>query len=702
MHDRTARPHTLALALGALLAPALAHAEASAVELDRVEVREAPEQPRARPARSSSRLDLPVAQQPFSADVIDQQALRARGDTRFIDALDMAPGVVPAYSFGVINISGRGFSGVFNSPTLFDGIRYPGWQVSPRLTLNYAQVEVLRGPAALTAGQGSVAGAINLVPRRADGRSSTDVFLGLGRFGTTTAAVGSGGALGSEALAWRLDASHQQSAERGSFGYARDTSFEFRHLNAELAGRPTDSLRLSLSMEHFRDDAEGYFGSPLIEGRVLPALRDVNYNVVDDAIDMEVDWLRARAEWEPSDAFRASLVLFGNREDRLYRNAEVYAFEPVTRQLRRGDYLFITHDQKLRGAVAEASWTHSLFGLPHQLVVGAQADRNDHDRSSDSPFRYSDRVPLQPEARGVFTSLDVFGPRTATDIRQRSLFVESALTLSPRWLLVSGLRHDGTDVESFNALSGVSFGRRYSAPTYRLGAVFEASPQTRWYASYATSSEAPAQITTLGLGNADFDLTDSQQLEVGIKHGGPIADWTLALYDLRRSNLLSRDPDDPNRLLQVGEQGSRGIEASFELRLGERLRLQGSAAALDARFLRFDQLVAGQLVSFRGNDPVAAPERVGTLWAHWQLREDFDVALGARGVGRSAANIGNTLYVPGYGTLDALLRYRSRFGQFSLRLRNLADRTYATRPYGSTQFMLGEPRWYELNWQHRF
>jgi iron complex outermembrane receptor protein len=53
----------------------------------------------------------------------------------------------------VINISGRGFSGAFNSPILFDGVRYPGWQVTPRLTLSYQQVEALRGPAALTAGQ---------------------------------------------------------------------------------------------------------------------------------------------------------------------------------------------------------------------------------------------------------------------------------------------------------------------------------------------------------------------------------------------------------------------------------------------------------------------------------------------------------------------------------------------------------------------
>jgi iron complex outermembrane receptor protein len=39
---------------------------------------------------------------------------------------------------------------------------------------------------------------------------------------------------------------------------------------------------LGLSLDRFRDDAEGYFGSPLVNGRIDERLRDINYNVVDD------------------------------------------------------------------------------------------------------------------------------------------------------------------------------------------------------------------------------------------------------------------------------------------------------------------------------------------------------------------------------------------------------------------------------------
>jgi len=49
-----------------------------------------------------------------------------------------------------------------------------------------------------------------------------------------------------------------------------------------------------------------------------------------------------------------------------------------------------------------------------------------------------------------------------------------------------------------------------------------------------------------------------------------------------------------------------------------------------------------------------------------------------------------------------LIRYDAPLGRFSLLLRNLGDRLHATRPYGGGQFMLGEPRWYELTWQRSF
>lgn len=127
------------------------------------------------------------------------------------------------------------------------------------------------------------------------------------------------------------------------------------------------------------------------------------------------------------------------------------------------------------------------------------------------------------------------------------------------------------------------------------------------------------------------------------------------------------------------------------------------ASVLDARFERFDERVGNVLVSRRGNLLPAVPERMATAWLYWRPATAWTLGLGGRAVGRSAGNNANTVFLPGYATVDLLARYEHAWGQFGLRLRNVGDKLYATRPYNAAnQFMLGEPRWYELSWQRSF
>lgn len=660
--------------------------------------------PLARRSASASRLDKSLFELPVSADAITQDTLRRRAETTLHEALEQAPGVVAAYSFGVTNIASRGFSGVFNSPTLYDGIRYPGWQLSSRSTLNYAQVEVLRGPAALAAGVGSVAGAINLVPYRATGEEQRHTYLGWGRYANQVLNLGAGGEVGRSALDYRIDLTYQGSNQRGSYGYARNTSYSYEHLSAELAVPVGADWRLSLAVEGFDDDGEGFFGSPLVSGRLDESLRDINYNVVDDTIRMRANWARLRAEWRPGEATSGRLMVYANDEERRYRNAEAYTWQVSSNTVRRNDYLDIRHDQSLIGGLAELKWSHTLFDRESQTVIGIQFDQNEHDRFNDSPFRFTDVVPLVPVERGIYRSLDVFGPRTATDIDQLGLYLENDWRLGARYALLTGVRFDRNEVDSVNASSGQRFTRDYDTPAFRLGLSYRPASDVMLYASASTSSQPPAQITTLSLANAAFDLTDSEQLEIGLKQRWSHGEWTLAAYDLRQTNILSRDPADPNRLIQIGEQAAIGIEVSGLYRPSERLSLHFNAAVLDARFERFDERVGGVLVSRSGQLPPAVPEQSGAAWIEFSANERLDFALGLRGVGRSAANNANTVFLPGYGTVDASASYDSeRYGRFQIKLRNLADRYYATRPYnGGAQFMTGEPFWFELNWQLRF
>ncbi len=71
--------------------------------------------------RSSSaggRLGLSLRETPASVDIIDQEALRARGETTFVEAFDNVPGLSTGACFGVFCISARGFSSSLAFPIL--------------------------------------------------------------------------------------------------------------------------------------------------------------------------------------------------------------------------------------------------------------------------------------------------------------------------------------------------------------------------------------------------------------------------------------------------------------------------------------------------------------------------------------------------------------------------------------------------------
>jgi outer membrane receptor for ferric coprogen and ferric-rhodotorulic acid len=52
---------------------------------------------------------------------------------------------------------------------------------------------------------------------------------------------------------------------------------------------------------------------------------------------------------------------------------------------------------------------------------------------------------------------------------------------------------------------------------------------------------------------------------------------------------------------------------------------------------------------------------------------------------------------------DAHGSFDTGWGTFGLRVRNLGDKVYANRSYnGGNQAVLGEPRFFEVNWRYRF
>ncbi|MEG1768141.1 MAG: TonB-dependent receptor, partial [Comamonas sp.] len=142
---------------------------------------------------------------------------------------------------------------------------------------------------------------------------------------------------------------------------------------------------------------------------------------------------------------------------------------------------------------------------------------------------------------------------------------------------------------------------------------------------------------------------------------------------------------------QVGQQSSRGIEASASTRLGA-WRLEINGTLLDPKFDDFSAQVGGGARQLAGNVPMTVPKRSANLAAFWNFAPDWSARTALQYVGQRYVNNTNTASLPSYTVVNAGINWRATKGvTLDLRLDNVFDKSYATQG-SEVQWILGRPR----------
>ncbi len=657
------------------------------------------------PSAAGSRLGLTLRETPASVEVITSELMRERGNRTTQEALENAAGVASGQCFGITCFSMRGFSSGLSLPLLFNGVRYPGLPMSPRGTFVYDRIEVIKGPSSVLHGLGAVTGAVNFATKSADGREGHDVLLATDRWGTRNVGLGTGGRL-ADHVAYRADM-NVMTASKGSSGYVDRSSYEYLHLAGELAVRAHDRLKVTLSGEALKDQGEWYFGTSHVAGRIDERTRYTNYNVDDDRVGKEVGWARMHLDYALTPQVKLRNETYFNKEKRLWRNAEAYTYNTGTGRVDRTDFLHITHDQQLYGNRTEANFEHRLGGMRHRWMMGLDLSRNEHERASNSPFASpASSIDFLAPVPGSFTTTSAFRPLRRTELLQKALFAENLLEITPALKLSLSGRHDRLDLDSIDLRGAGTFDRRWTGNSWRAGALYDVAPGITLYGQLGSALEPPAQVVTLTPAQRNFNLTRARQMEVGVKAALPrvLGEATFAWFNIERTDILTRDPNNAALTVQIGKQSAQGMEAQLALRPTARWTVDINGALLQARFDDFFESSAGQAVSRAGLLPPDVPEKVANLWITYRVADAWRLGGGLRHVGRRSANNANTLFLDAYTTADLWLAHRLEPGEIRVRLRNLTDTIYANRSYGTggSQFLLGEPRALEVSWSARF
>ena len=639
---------------------------------------------------TGSRTGVTVRELPASIESVDSATIQERGDYTIMDAITRATGVsgVGSGGNGTMSFSTRGFSGTNSVGLAEDGMRLStgaGTQNYPNDSWGYERIEVLRGPASVVYGSGTVGATINAVRKAPSRTASAEALFGIGTDGTGRIGLGGTGALG-EIASFRVDAYGHTTDGQRDLGNASGSK-----LLTTLRLQPSSDLRFELLADYSKQNPERYWGTPNDKGRIVSSLRNENYNVSDAIIGYEDKRLRGRVEWQANDWLTLRDEVYYFEANRHWKNVEQYSLNAAAGTVDRSDYLEIRHNMDQTGNRLEAG----IRTERHRGVIGWEVARVNFRHSNNSPYGGASTVSAGNPAHGAWSSPDPTLAKFDTRSTLQALYAEDAWQFANQWLLMAGIRHDVADVSRDELVNGTDFDKTLRGNAWRLGLTYQLSPATSLYAQASTGHDPVTSIITMNLSNSNFTLTKGKQVEMGIKQslGNGLGEWTAALFRIDKDDIITRDPVNPALSVQGGSQHSQGIELSAALTPWKNWRFEGNFTVLRARY---DELLEAGGVDRSGKRPTGVPEQVANLWAHHRLGPVL-ASLGGRYVGKRYADNANSVVLPAYSVVDAALAW-TYDQRTTLRLlgRNLTDKVYATTSYGSQQFVLGQGRSFEL------
>jgi iron complex outermembrane receptor protein len=284
-------------------------------------------------------------------------------------------------------------------------------------------------------------------------------------------------------------------------------------------------------------------------------------------------------------------------------------------------------------------------------------------------------------------------------------FVEDHLHLTDRISVVVGLRHDQYGVTRDDRLVFTTTESSYDASGWNTGAVYEPIKNLSFYAQYARASDPVNSLASIAANQQGFHLSPGRQVESGAKQtlmNGRV-EWTAAVYDLTKKDLLTPAADNPTVTDQVGQQSSRGVEGSLAITAGP-LRLNINGTVLRARFDDFNAVVSSRVVQLAGNVPLNVPERSANLMVFWNATPMWEGRAMVQFVGSRFADNTNTstAIMPSYQVVNFGGRWRPRPRlAVDARLDNAFDAVYPDSGT-TTQWLLASPRSLTVSLNVRF
>ncbi|GJD49597.1 Ferrichrome outer membrane transporter/phage receptor [Methylobacterium crusticola] len=648
---------------------------------------------------TATKTNTPLIETPQSISVVGREQIDAQKAQTLTQATQYVPGLYSG-TFGADSridyFTLRGFVasdyGIYRDGLQLLNYGFAYFRVD---TFGLERIEVLRGPAAVLFGAGNPGGLINQVTKRPTLDPLRYVEVGGGAFGQ--------GGFGYAAfdLGGPADADGHWFYRLTGIGRTGGTQVEGApedrvYIAPAFTYKPDGATKLTVLSSYQHDNAAvtanflPYSGTvrPNLSGLRIPRSlnvgdadlntfrRDQAYVGYEFEHAFDETWtVRQNLRYSFVESFQNSYIGQIGYSDAAETRLARYQFRDSARA-----NLFQVDNQ------AEARFSDGFFR--HDLLLGLDYKNYQLHDNQASTFPGPSLSILFP----------VYGQRVAAptpylvnadSFEQLGLYAQDQIKITDRLTLLLGGRQDFADNRVRDLLTpGNSNGRSDNAFTYRTALIYNFDFGLAPYVTYATSFQP--QIGT-DVNGQSFRPETGDQIEGGVKFEPPGAGYfvTLAGFDLRRSNVLTANPANTLFQTQIGEVRSTGFEASLTATLAEGLN---AVAAYTVFGLTTEKGTPEQL----GRVPVNIPENLASLFVDYTIPfgdwKGFGFGGGVRYIGRSFADVANTVRVPDYVLFDAQVHYNYENWRIALNATNIADRRFVSSCQAINSCFYGDAR----------
>ena len=657
---------------------------------------------------TGTKTDTPLLQTPTSISIVTRDQIEAQDAQTTKQALRYTAGVAGENrgNFGGYDIM---YSRGFILDQYLDGMRLQGAtaQFPPQPELyGMERVELLRGPASMLFGQGSLGGLVNLVSKRPSEISSNEVLLQGGSYDRIQGGFDSTGKLDKNGeFLYRITGFAKDADNQVNF--VKDQRY---YIAPSLTWRPDKDTNWTVMATYQKDPSVGYFNFVPYNGSLGP----------NPLGRIPTSFYAGEPNFNRNERTSYGITsLFEHDFSEVFKLRQNTRYLETTGKLDQVFPLFLSNNffgdgnfdtlsrfaqgtRERLGALSSDTQGEFKFStgiVQHKVLVGFDSQSTQYNQQFGQSAQLFGSALSAPDIsvfNPVYGTAPILNPlndptslinsRTDQSLQQNGIYAQEQLKIGGL-NIVGGLRYDvaqsTTDNLDLVATAFDSVRQTDRATTGRIGAIYEFDNGVAPYATYATSFTPNVGTTSL------FDPlrpTTGQMYEAGIKYQPPGTKIFIqaSVYDITQQNVLSVDPANPIFRTQIGEVNSKGFEIEGKASITSRIDVIASYSHTNA-------VVSQSLDVDLGKRPTWIPIDIGAGWVDYTFRDGplngFGAAVGVRYTGQSWGDRANVLLdIPSYTLVDAALHYdlagfdpRLKGMRLSVNATNLWDRIYVSQ-----------------------